>query len=523
MRNDFDWLARLNRDRKGIWGVLSQYDSVRGGSCISLSTPSDFEKKEIDILIDDDKTLFKDNENIFYELDLAKLAKEISNSAVATERSSVRVIINDFHIANEVEQSMLIKTARSIQEENSDISFQFIFCGNWSYFSFCDYYTNTHGKTSSPAAEYKNILYVPEKNSNDVLDMLISSSLVAQPTELDEIACNLLIEKTYGNDFLVDKALEYLRDERGSWIDNIEPVLEKLVVAPDVIESIKGKVLLLDSACKSELQKLLRVHRAVRSNDSIITEKLWLSGLVKRTNLKNNKQLIQVSGALVNSVLRNIASDVGLDCCAHATDLCLDGTTISSFAYNKVAEIENLLRCLVVSEWYIEDGDSWPENLNKIKTPAFERQEQEDLIKLVLGCMKQEFPALNQKTENTRELAEASGNSRPKRKHEGLFESAKNWQKRQEEHHGIDLARNNVMHFLTTENLDKVLVDKKVGLAREGAVFNKINLQSTLDEYKAIRSAIAHNQPITLTTINRLDAIMDRITGWITTYVDNIS
>ncbi len=94
MRNDFDWLARLNRDRKGIWGVLSQYDSVRGGSCISLSTPSDFEKKEIDILIDDDKTLFKDNENIFYELDLAKLAKEISNSAVATERSSVRVIIN---------------------------------------------------------------------------------------------------------------------------------------------------------------------------------------------------------------------------------------------------------------------------------------------------------------------------------------------------------------------------------------------------------------------------------------------
>lgn len=522
MNSSFDWLARLNRDRKGIWGVLNQHDSDRGGNCVSLSTPSDFEKKEIDILIDEDKTLFKDKENVFYELDLTQLARDISNSAIDLGRSSVRIIINDFHIANEIEQSSLIKTARSIQEENSDISFQFVFCGTWSYFSFCDYYTNIHGKTSSPAAEYKNILYVPAKNSNDVLEMLISSNLVAQPTEVDEIACDLLIEKTHGNDFLVDKVLEYLRDERGSWIDNIEAVLENLIVAPDVIENIKRKVQSLDSDSKNELQKLLRVHRIVRNNDSIATEKLWLSGLIKRTNLKNNKQLIQVSGSLVNSVLRNIATDFGLECCAHADDLCLEGTTISSYAYNKVAEIENLLRCLIVSEWYIEVSDSWPENLNKIKTPAFERQEQEELINIVLGCMKVEFPILNKNTGNDPESVEASDKRRPKRKHEGLLESAKNWQKRQEEHHGIDLSKNNVMHFLTTENLEKVLVDKKVGLAREGAVFNKINLQSTLEEYKAIRSAIAHNQPITLTTINRLDVIMDRITGWITTYVDNI-
>jgi len=368
MSRDFDWLERLNRDRKGIWGILNQHGSDRGGHCVSSHTPIDFEKKEIDIVIDDDKTLFKDEGNVFYELDLAQLAKDISNSAVAMERSSVRIIINDFHIANEIEQSTLIKTARSIQEENSDITFQFIFCGTWSYFSFCDYYTNIHGKTSSPAAEYKNILYVPEKNSNDVLDMLINSNLVAQPTEIDEIACDLLIEKTYGNDFLVNKVLEYLRDERGSWIDNIESVLENLIVAPDVIENIKRKVQSLDSDSKNELKKLLRVHRVVRNYDSIATEQLWLSGLVKYTNLKNNKQLIQISGALVNSVLRNIASDIGLESCAHADDLCLEGTTISSFAYNKVAEIENVLRCLIVSEWYIEVGDSWPDNLNKINT-----------------------------------------------------------------------------------------------------------------------------------------------------------
>lgn len=522
MNNSFDWLARLNRDRKGIWGVLNQHDSVRGGSCVSLTTPSDFEKKDIDIFIDDDKTLFKDEENVFYELDLTKLAKNISNSATDMGRSCVRIVVNSFHIANEVEQSTLIKTARSIQEENSDISFQFIFCGNWSYFSFCDYYFNIHGKTSSPAAEYKNILYVPAKNSNDVLEMLMSSNIVAQPTEIDEIACGLIIEKTYGNDFLVSKVLEYLRDESGSWINNIEAVLENLIVAPDVIESIKRKVKSLDSDSKNELQKLLRVHRIVRNNDSIAIEKLWLSGLIKRTNFKNNKQLIQISGSLVNSILRNISTDVGLEHCANADDLCLDGTAISSFAYNKVAEIENLLRCLIVSEWYIDMRDSWPENLNKIKTPSFENQEQEELINLVLGCMKLEFPILNQYTESTTESSEAPDKPRVKRKHEGLFESAKNWQKRQEEHHGVDLAKNNFMHFLTTENLDKVLVDKKVGLARDGAIFNKINLQSTLEEYKAIRSAIAHNHPITLTTINRLDVIMDKITGWITTYVDNL-
>lgn len=522
MNNSFDWLARINGDRKGIWGVLNQHDSGRGGNCVSSSTPSDFEKKYIDIIIDDDKTLFKDEENVFYELELTNLAKDICNSAIKMGRSSVRIIINGFHIANEVEQSALIKTARSIQEENSDISFQFVFCGNWSYFSFCEYHSNIHGKTSSPAAEYKNILYVPARNSNDVLEMLISSNLVAQPTEIDKIACDLLIEKTYGNDFLVGKVLEYLRYETGSWIDNIESVLESLIIAPDVIENIKRKVKSLNSDSKNELQKLLRVHRLVRSNDSIAIEKLWLSGLIKCTNIKYNKQLIQISGALVNSVLINISSDVGLERCADAHDLCLEGTSISSFAYNKVAEIENLLRCLIVSEWYIEVSDSWPENLNKVKTPAFEYQEQEELINLVLKCMKLEFPILNQNTESASESAEALDIPRPKRRHEGLLESVKDWQKRQEEHHGVDLAKNNIMHFLTTENLCKVLVDKKVGLAKEGAVFNKINLQSTLDEYIAIRSAIAHNQPITLTTIKKLDVIMDRITVWITTYVDNI-
>jgi len=507
---------------KAFGGVLNQRDSERGAACVSLSTPNDFEKIDIEVLIDDDKTLFKDSENLFYELDLVPLATKSIKSAVEMERSSVRIIINDFHIANEVEQSTLIKTARSIQEENSDISFQFIFCGNWSYFSFCKYYTSIHGKTSSPAAEYKNILYVPSKNSYDVLGLLKNFNIVAQPTEIDKIACDLLIERTNGNDFLVDKVLEYLRDEPGSWIDNIESVLENLIMSPDVIENIRRKVDSLDPDSKSELKKLLRFHRLVRSSDSITTEKLWLLGLVKRTNFKNNKQLIQVSGSLVNSVLRNIAPSVGLECSANADDLCFEGTTISSVSYNKVAEIENLLRCLIVSDWYTEVGDSWSENLNRVKTPAFEPQEKIDLINLVLGCMKSEFPSLNQSDDSGQKPDEVADKPRIKRKHEGLLESAKNWQKRQEEHHGVDLAKNNVMHFLTTENLDKVLVDKNVGLAKEKGVFNKIDLQSTLEEYKAIRSAIAHNQPVTLTTINRLNVIMDRVTGWITTYADNL-
>jgi len=101
-----------------------------------------------------------------------------------------------------------------------------------------------------------------------------------------------------------------------------------------------------------------------------------------------------------------------------------------------------------------------------------------------------------------------------------IFDSAENWQNRQRENHAFELSHDNLMHFLTTGELVGVLESKKSGLHGTGKPFTKKNLMAALDEYIAIRSAVAHNQPIKLSTISRLDGLQRKFIDWLTVYAD---
>ncbi|NQY89946.1 MAG: hypothetical protein HRT51_19830 [Colwellia sp.] len=523
MTSNFDWLDRLNRDSKGIWGVSTQLNSKRGGQCVSDSSPVDCETEDIHIVNIDGVTKFQSSSHNTTDMNLKRLAESALISANEFERSFVRIVIHDFHIANAEEQCFLIKESRAIQETSSRTSFQFVFCGQWSYFSFCKSYYELHGKTSSPAAEYKNILSVPQVSLKDVKLLLLQKNLISsQVTEIEKIACEFLIECTSGNEFITDKAIEYISDSDGTLVESIEQVIDELMVSPDVIKYVNDGVRILDKESKSELSKLLQVHRLIRNKDSSITECLWVAGLVRSTNLTGNKHQVQIAGPIINTVLRNIATSVGLRSCAPAKYLCLESNVISAQVYRKVAEIENLFRCLVVSGWYEELGENWQDNLQKVKTPAHSKSENEELINLVLKCIKQEFPQLASPDSNNDDLLDKpKSSSRRKPKQEGILDSAKNWQSRQNNHHGVELGKNNLMHFLTTAELKNVLTSKYSGMVGEDKIFTKKEfLLTTLDEYLAIRSAVAHNQPIMLATISRLDVLLRKITDWISVFID---
>ena len=148
--------------------------------------------------------------------------------------------------------------------------------------------------------------------------------------------------------------------------------------------------------------------------------------------------------------------------------------------------------------------------------------ENEELINLVLKCIKQEFPQLASPDSNNDDLLDKpKSSSRRKPKQEGILDSAKNWQSRQNNHHGVELGKNNLMHFLTTAELKNVLTSKYSGMVGEDKIFTKKEfLLTTLDEYLAIRSAVAHNQPIMLATISRLDVLLRKITDWISVFID---
>ena len=522
MISSFDWLDRLNRDSKGIWGVSTQLNSKRGGQCVSDSSPADCEVEDINIVNIDGVNKLQSSKQNATDMNLKPLAENALSLANEFERSFVRIVIHNFHIANEEEQCSLIKESRAIQEASIKTSFQFVFCGQWSYFSFCKSYSKIYGKTSSPAAEYKNILSVPRISLKDVKLLLLQKNLISsQVTEIESIACEFLIECTSGNEFITDKAIEYINDSDGTLVENVEQVIDELMVSPDVMKYVNDGVNILDQDSKTELSKLLQVHRLIRNKDSSITERLWVAGLVEYTNLTGNKHQVKIAGPIINTILRKIATSVGLRTCAPAKDLCLESNVISALVYRKVAEIENLFRCLIVSVWYEELGENWHDNLERVKTPAHSKSENEELVNLVLRCMKEEFPQLNSDPNNDDLLDKPKSSSRNKPRHEGILDSAKNWQSRQNDHHSVELGKNNLMHFLTTEALKSVLMSKHSGMAGEGKIFtDKEFLHSTLNEYLVMRSAVAHNQPIMLATISRLDVSLRKITDWISVFID---
>lgn len=515
MNPDLAWLKLLTRNNKGIWGVEYPWGASFDTRLVVDELPQACEAEVIHIVSDGGNMKFSESAQGLVEPEFAEIVKRVSEAAEGNARQSICIIVCDFHNASINEQCALIKTARGIQESSIFLSCQFVFCGRWSYFTFRSAYRDIHGHTSSPPAESKNILHAPSWNAKDVLELISEHRLIAAaPSEADHVACNFLVEQTAGDEFLIRLAVEHLCEQQGDWISNIEQVLNELVSAPDVIESITQRIGSLAPSQKTELTKLLRVHRLVRDYESIDAEQLWLAGLVRRNRLGGGKQYIQIASPLVNTVVRHIFEKEEPGALALPRDLCFEREAISTAAYHRVAQIENMLRNLIVSEWHAEKGNLWYENLKGIKSSPHDEEEKE-IIKNVLSTIRTELGIASECS-----IAEPTTQVGSGRAQKTIFDSAVNWQNRQRENHAFELSHDNLMHFLTTGELVGVMESKKNGLHGTGKPFTKENLMAALDEYIAIRSAVAHNQPIKLSTISRLDVLQRKFIDWLTVYAD---
>jgi len=523
MNSNLDWLKRLNSDNKGIWGIECPQDTSFDTENIHEMSSSNCEVAVFHVVKVDGILKFRDSNQCVVNPDFYKIIERANAEAAETGCQSVRIVIADFHNGDVKEQCDLIKTARGIQESITSISCQFVFCGRWSYFAFCATYRQIHGHTSSPPAESKNMLHVPSWRTKETLDWLREQRIMAaNPTEIDIVASDFLVEQTAGDEFLIRRAVEYVGEQQGKWTSNIEQTLNELISAQVVVDAINQRINLLEPRPKAELFKLLRIHYLVRSYDSIEAEQLWLAGLVQRRNLEGGKQLIQIAGPLINTVVRRILETKKPGAVVTPNHLCFAREAISTAAYRRIAQIENLLRNLIVSEWHTERGDQWFENLNVTKTPAHDRDEQEDLIKLVIFHVRSELVSMGIGTESSSEESAIPAGKVGRPRQESLLDSAQDWQRRRREGHAVELAHDNLMHFLTTESLVSVLKNKNNGLSGDGKPFTKENLVAALSEYTEIRSAVAHNQPIKLSTISRLDDLQRKFIDWLTVFADRV-
>jgi hypothetical protein len=521
LTSDLNWLNRITRDNKGIWGIECPRGVLLSAEKISNSWPSSVEIGFFNIFSECGVLFFNADSGGVAEKDFSKIVKKVLDTAVENFRQSVCIVIGEFHNAGVFEQCSLIKTARSLQESNSSLSLQFVFIGKWNYFNFRFQYREINGHTSSPPAESKNILHVPPWNNKNLLSLLQTRQLVANPSEFDLVACEFVVEQTAGDEFLIRCVVEDLKSHDGEWTKNIEQVLSELISSNRVIQEITERVRALGPTERSELIKLLRVHRLVRPYDSIKSEQLWLEGLAQRSKLEGGKCCIQIAGPLINTIVRRILAGEESEAYFSPGQICFEREAISTAAYRRISQIENLLRNLIISLWYADLGDKWEENLKATKTSSYNREDESTYVKLILDQLRSELVAsgvgidINKSSLLTEDINPIA------QRQVSIFESARNWQKRQLENHGVELADNNTMHFLTTEALCAVFCNKKNGLHGVNKPFNKDFLINTLTEYTAIRSAVAHNQPIKLNTITRLDSLQRKFDDIITVFADN--
>lgn len=522
MTPNLDWLNRLHRDNKGIWGIEYPLDTSPDVECLAKSLSPNCEFKVLYVVNDVERIKFRDSSEGLLEASFFEIVETVSNQAQENDRQSICIIVEDFHNANTSDQCNLVKKARSIQESKTDLSCRFIFLGCWSYFSMRAAYRDIHGHASSPAAELKNILRFPSWSSSDVLELLDKERFMnmANPSEIDFVASHFLVEQTSGDEFLIRKAIEHLKDLGGKWPNDIEQILDELVVAPDVIERITARINSLSSNSKSELIKLLRFHKLVRDHESIDCEYLWLAGLVQCQKLEGGKQFIQIAGPLINTVIRSILVNEESISLPPSNYLCFEREAISTAAWRRVSQIENMLRNLIVSEGYVEKSEDWTIKLKAIKTSSRGREEHEELIKLILKNVKLELLSIGLEAKNSENESTSLPSSPDRKSQTSVLESAQDWQKRQSDHHGVELINDNLMHFLTTENLESVLLHKKNDFCGKDKLFKHEYLVTALEEYRAIRSAIAHNQPIKLNTISRLDNLQRKFADWLTVFAD---
>lgn len=513
------WLSKLTRNSKGIWGVITPFGANFESSSIAEYAGSNCEVRTVRVSTDDGCSISFESDDD-RSSDFCKIFTSLVLEAENNSRASCCLIVEDFHKLQYVQQCEIVRGSRAVQESQTQISCKVVLVGGWNYFSFRAIYREIHGLTSSPAAESQNILRLPAWTTNEVRNLLLQERILGiEHSDFDKVAIDFLTEQTAGDEFLLRLIVSNLSEQQGDWKLNLEQVLYELISSITVTDEISSRLDNIGADALIELKRILQVHRIIRDSESTEIEDLWLAGLVSKIKLDGRRNYVSISSPIINSVIRNILKIKNSSPIANPKHLCFDRPAISSAAYRNVALIENLLRNMVISTWYVELGEDWKNNLGATKTSSRAREDEESLVKFTMTTVKEGLVSLGlgKIDESETKVENASG-----ARQVSVLDSASDWMRRQTEHHGVDLDNVSIMHFLTTESLEAVLCNKKNGLHGDNKPFKKESLFAVLEEYRVIRSAIAHNQPVKLNTVLRLEDILRKIVEWNTVFADKI-
>ncbi len=443
--------------------------------------------------------------------------RRLLEEAKTDDRAVARCLITRFGELSLEDQCLVLRQSRAVRESENDAKLQTILCGAWNLFRVQEYW-RTNLSSLSPVPDRKHVFFECSLGCNAVLEKLREAGCVSHPaSRFEEVCAEALSEVTGGDSFLLDYVIGAIRVQRQR-LEDFETIIGHVAEAGEVTDEIRKRADRLTPGAWAILDAVVRQQFITRPERDTDAEDLRLGGFVSARPIGQNKCL-SVASPLIEQVIRHQWSYYrqGLGEIYKGVDLARPVLALNTAAYRIVAQIENTLRNLVVLALNHPEVGDWTKRLDGVKTLAYDGGE---IPNELLGLARQIRELLLPFTESQcQEPANVESVSIPdattasrKPKQSSLVETALSWRARQQANIALSLSHESLIYFFTTEGLMSVLVNEKQEIypkAVKPYFPNKHELTNLLEQYVAIRAAVAHNQPISLATLKRLETLRD--------------
>ena len=504
--------------QSGHWGIIADRSTVRavGDAVVNNLKEDPFGLTGHFHCNDDGRITSIDSGEIFAVAELEPRLDKVLQSQSSDNRI-VRLAFDRFDNLATDDQCSILRITRAAREKASDVRLQTLIVGSWNLFRIQEHWRRLY-HDASPAPDRNHVFFEGARTIDHVRSRLRAAELISNPpSEYENTCAEMLLEATGGDEFVVNYALNCLTAQRRR-LDHLEAAIAEAIDSAEVAEEFGKRCARLTNFGRELLISTIN-HQfvSVNRNDSD-AEDLRLEGFVETRPADGLKICMSLRSVIVDAVLRanRRAWAAGQRTVYDGKDLARPNTALNTAAYRLISKIETTLRNLIVLAF--GSNSSWTERIRHVKTGAHETAIAEDefsgLARQIQNALAPYLGDVKFATAKDAGCASqaAEDNAVKKPKQIPLIEAAENWRKRNHGNTMLDLAGNSLIYFITTEGLLNIFTNKDIYNAAVRPFFpEKAELKTFLEHYVAIRGAVAHNQPITLGTLRRLEDMRENL------------
>jgi hypothetical protein len=513
-------LRTLFSGQSGHWGIAIERGVMRTSCDLILSELNENLRGLVRCFRCDHNSVIQNvaSGQIFQIAELPQLLDSVVRDADQSKPNDVlRWIFSDFHLLSVDEQCGVLRITRGLREEQTDLRIQTVVIGTWNFFRLQEHWKKNY-RDASPVPDRKHVFFKGGCETGDIQSKLHMSELISsRPSNFEDTCVEMLLEATGGDEFLIDYIVDCLSSQRQR-LDHVESAIAQTIDSAHVAEEFQKRCKRLTGEGWRLLRLILNQQFFNVAENSSDAEDLRLEGIVESRRTGGLNVCLSLRSVIVDTILRAKwrvwASDQPP--VYEGRDLARPNTALNTAAYRLISKIETTLRNVVILS--LGANSAWTERIVNVKTGAYSAEGAEsEFTGLVRQLQNALAPYLGDMTLNTASEAErfpegVDSNNAKRSKQITLIQAAENWRERNHDNTMLDLAGNSLIYFITTEGLVNILRNREIYSSAIKPFFpEKAELGTFLEHYVAIRGAVAHNQPITLDTLSRLEDMRESL------------